>query len=206
MVRVSSPPDAERTLDEQPASCMDPCQLSKLRLRAGIGSADDIFLSRIGLPPKAALSATAAWYATVHFRWHRYNILAQIFTKGGYYQLKKLSRVDDIAVLWCREHRGRYMDRSDTTLAHLSGDRGIFMVCLDCELYCGLRDKTSLEAYEANLLGALTSFLVCLNSSPITGCVRPGPRWGSCFSTKRRVVGALTVAEARLPRPRSLSL
>ena len=46
------------------------------------------------------------------------------------------------------------MDRSDTTFAHLPRNQGIFMVSLDFELYWGVRDKTTVDAYKANLLGA----------------------------------------------------
>jgi peptidoglycan/xylan/chitin deacetylase (PgdA/CDA1 family) len=45
------------------------------------------------------------------------------------------------------------MDQTRSTTRHVSSDRGIFTVSLDFELYWGVRDKTHLESYKANLLG-----------------------------------------------------
>jgi peptidoglycan/xylan/chitin deacetylase (PgdA/CDA1 family) len=46
------------------------------------------------------------------------------------------------------------MGKRDTTVRQVRGDQGVFTVSLDFELYWGVRDKTDLESYKANLLGA----------------------------------------------------
>ena len=45
------------------------------------------------------------------------------------------------------------MNQTSTTLRRVSNDLGVFTVSLDFELYWGVRDKTDLETYKANLLG-----------------------------------------------------
>jgi Polysaccharide deacetylase len=86
--------------------------------------------------------------------WRYCNILCEIFTKAGQQQLKKLNPIDGMALLWFQEHRGHDKVQASTTLKHLRIEQGTFTVSLDFELYWGVRDKTDLESYKANLLGA----------------------------------------------------